>query len=203
MDEQMRIEVLGLAGSPRRGGNTDVLLDAFLNGARRAGADTSMLQVAPLQIAPCDDCDGCARDGKCIIEDDFQAVAEQIILADVIALSVPLYFAGLPAQVKCLIDRSQCQWVRKYRLRMPLDLSCNGYARRKGILLSAAGHPKANFEGMRRTVRYFFNVYEIDYVDEIFIAGVDRRGSIDAGTLRRTAALGEKTCAAQGRATAS
>ena len=189
---------MGLAGSPRRGGNTDVLLDAFLNGARRAGADTSTLQVASLQIAPCDDCDGCARDGKCIIEDDFQAIAERIILADVIVLSVPLYFAGLPAQVKCLIDRSQCQWVRRYRLRMPLDLSRNGYARRKGILLSAAGSPQANFDGMRRTVRYFFNVYETDYVDDLLIAGVDRQGSIDMNTLHRAAALGKETCATQG-----
>ena len=67
MDERMKINVLGLAGSPRRGGNTDRLLDAFLDGAQQAGADTSTWRVASLQIAPCDDCDGCSLDGKCAI----------------------------------------------------------------------------------------------------------------------------------------
>jgi len=154
------------------------------------------LRISALQIAPCDDCGGCALDGKCIVEDDFQEVNRQIIAADVIVLSAPLYFVGLPAQVKCLVDRSQCQWVRKYRLHTPLPLSQRGYARRKGILLCAAGDPHASFEGLRRTVRYFFNVYETDYYDELFVGGVDAKGAIGAHTLQAAFALGRRACAA-------
>jgi len=171
-----------------------MLLNAFLAGARKAGADTSTLVIPSLQIAACDDCDGCASDGKCIIEDDFQFVAERIIASDVIVLSAPLYFAALPAQVKCLIDRSHCQWVRRYRLHVPLPPSNSGQARRRGILLSSAGDHKANFEGMRRTVRYFFNVYETDYADELLIAGVDAKERIDEDKLQRANILGERTC---------
>ena len=197
MDRRTCSKVLGLAGSPRRGGSTDCLLDAFLAGARGAGADTRVLYISSLHIAPCDACNGCVRDGKCIIEDDFQEVNRQIIAADVIALSAPLYFAGLPSQVKCLIDRSQCQWVYKYRLHAPLPLSQSGYARRKGILLSAAGDPHASFEGVTRTVRYFFNVYETDYSDELLIGGVDANGAINTRSQRAAFALGERTCAAE------
>ena len=194
MDEQASGMVLGLAGSPRRGGNTDGLLDAFLVGARQAGADTKVLYISSLQIAPCDACDGCAQDGKCIVEDDFREVNRRMIAADVVVLSTPLYFAGLPARVKCLVDRSQCQWVRKYRLHKALSLSQRGYARRKGILLSAADDPHASFEGVRRTVRYFFNVYEADYCDELLVGGVDARGAMDTHTLQSSFALGKRAC---------
>ena len=197
MDERTRIEVLGLAGSPRRGGNTDRLLDAFLSGARKAGADTSTLRLTSLRIAPCDDCGGCAQDGRCIIKDDFQATSERIITADVIVLSAPLYFAALPAQAKCLVDRSQCQWVRKYRLHTALPLSHSGHARRRGFFLSAAGDRHANFEGIRRTMRYFFNVYEADYVGELLVGGVDGKGVIDLGTLQTVFTLGKSACATQ------
>lgn len=195
MDDHTKNMVLGLGGSPRRGGNTDMLLGAFLAGARQAGAATQVLNISALQIAPCDDCGGCTQDGECVVKDDFQNVEDAIIAADVIVLSAPLYFAGLPAQVKCLIDRSQCQWVRKYCLHLPLRLSHSRRSRRQGILLSAAGDPHANFAGMRQTVRYFFNVYEADYSEELFASGVDAKGTIDAHTLQAVFTLGEHTCA--------
>ena len=190
----MKINVLGLAGSPRRERNTDKLLEAFLNGARSAGAHTETLYVSVMQIAPCEACDGCARDGKCIITDDFQFVSEEVVASDIVVLSAPLYFAALPAQVKCFVDRAQCQWVRKYRLHMPLAASRNGYARRKGILLSAAGNPHANFDGMIRTVRYLFNVFETDFVNELLVGGVDDNVEIGDKTLQTAFSMGVETC---------
>ncbi|MCD6136369.1 flavodoxin family protein [Candidatus Bipolaricaulota bacterium] len=193
MTEQLHAKVLALAGSPRRGGNTDMLLEAFLEGARAAGAQTDILYISSLKIAPCDACDGCAADGKCILIDDFQLVSEQMVESDVIVLAAPLYFAALPAQVKCLIDRSQCQWVRKYKLHAELPPSCNGCSRRGGILLSVAGDARANFDGMRRTVRYFFNVFETDYVDELLVSGIDGHGQINKKTLKIALTLGRKS----------
>ena len=194
MGERRRRIVLGIAGSPRRDGSTDRLLDAFMSGAGDAGADTEILRISSLRIEPCDGCDGCVEDGICVLKDDFQSVNDRVIAADVLVLAAPLYFAALPARVKALVDRAQCQWVRKYRLHRDLPPSHAGYARRKGILLSSAGDPRADFSGMRRTVRYFFNVYETDYFGELLVRGVDIHGRIPERTLREASALGRKMC---------
>ncbi len=196
MNGKTRLKVLGLAGSPRRKGNTDILLEAFLRGAESVGAKTKILHISSLHITPCEACDDCARSGKCIIEDDFQIVDTQIISSDVIALAAPLYFGGVPARVKSLIDRSQCQWVRKYRLHEPLPVSHAGCVRRKGVLLSTAGDPRANFEGMKRTVRYFFNVYETDYLTDLIVGGVDIKGAIDSEITLKAFSLGKELCEA-------
>lgn len=194
MDRQTRLMVLGLAGSPRRKGNTDLLLEAFLSGAESVGAETKIVRVSSLHITACQACDDCARNGKCIIEDDFQMVDRQIISADVVALAAPLYFGGVPAHVKSLVDRSQCQWVRKYRLHETLPNSRAGYARRKGVLLATAGDFRANFEGMKRTVRYFFNVYEVDYSTDLIVGGVDVKGAVEIGMTLKAFSLGKELC---------
>ncbi len=99
-------KTLGIAGSPRRGGNTEMLLDRFLAGAESAGAAVEKVVAARLKIAGCVACDGCWEDGHCVVQDDFQAVYEKLVAADVIVLAAPLYFWSLPAQLKALIDRA-------------------------------------------------------------------------------------------------
>ena len=90
-------KTLGIAGSPRRGGNTEMLLDRFLAGAEGAGAAVEKVVAARLKIAGCVACDGCWEDGHCVVQDDFQAVYEKLVAADVIVLAAPLYFWSLPA----------------------------------------------------------------------------------------------------------
>ena len=164
------------------------MLDRFLAGAESAGADVEKVVVARLKMAECAGCDGCVEDGQCVVEDDFQPVCEKLIAADVIALAAPLYFWNVPAQVKALIDRSQCQWARKFVLKVPLRATAAGHARRRGVFLSAGGtETESNFAGAVRTVKGFFSVYEADYWGELLCVNVDAKGEIG----EHPAALGE------------
>lgn len=179
-DGKSSIRILGLAGSPRRGGNTGRLLDAFLAGAGQAGGTVEKVRVSRLTFAGCVACDGCRETGLCVVKDDFQTVDEKLVASDVIALAAPLFFANLPSQVKALVDRSQCQWVRKFLLRAPLPETAAGHARRRGVFLCVAGSPCEEFKGVTRTVKYFFDVYDTDFWESLLLRGIDAKGGIDA-----------------------
>ncbi len=171
--------MLGIAGSPRRHGNTETLLDRFLAGAESAGGAVEKIVAVRLQIAGCIACNGCWHDGRCVVRDDFQAVYETLVAADVIALAAPLFFWNLPAQVKALVDRAQCQWARRVVLRQPLASTPAGHVRRRGVFICVGGDRRARFDGARQTVADFFRVHEADYWGELLYAHVDSKGEIE------------------------
>ncbi len=170
--------VLGIAGSPRRKGNTETLLDQFLGGAESAGASVEKIALARFDIAGCIACDGCWNDGRCIVRDDFQAVNDKLVAADVIVLAAPLFFWNLPAQAKALVDRGQCQWARKYKVEAPLAATLAGRTRRRGVFVCVGGEAQPEFDGAIRTVRGLFGVYEADYWGELLFGSADARGEI-------------------------
>jgi multimeric flavodoxin WrbA len=172
------VKVVGIAGSPRRRGNTELLLDQFLAGADSVGAETSKVVLARHKVAGCIACDGCWGDGTCVVLDDFQTVDEQLISADVIALAAPLFFWGLPAQAKALVDRTQSHWARKHKVKAPLQPSAAGRDRRRGVFISVGGEPKGYFACAIRTMKGFFGLYEADYWAELLFENVDAKGEI-------------------------
>jgi len=172
------LKTLGIAGSPRRGGNTETLLDRFLAGAESAGAAVEKVVAARLEVAGCIACDGCWEDGRCVIQDDWQEVYEKLVAADVIALAAPLYFWSLPARLKALIDRSQCQWARKFMVKKPLPPTSAGHTRRRGVFIGVGGEPEPDFRGAIRTVEGFFSVHEANYWGELLYGDLDARGDI-------------------------
>ena len=99
------MKILGFMGSPRIGGNTDVLLDRALAGAREAGAEVEKIILAQLEISPCDGCDGCEADGECTQADDMVPLYDKIRQADGIILATPIYWWGPTAQMKTFLDR--------------------------------------------------------------------------------------------------
>jgi putative NADPH-quinone reductase len=183
---------LGIAGSPRRHGNTESLLDRFLAGAAAEGATVRKVVAAELRVAGCIACNGCWEDGRCVVDDDFQALYRRLIDADVLAVATPRYFMNVTAQLKAVIDRSQCQWARKYVLEAPLRATPAGHARRRGVLIAVGGAPVDDFSGIERTVRAFFDVQEADYWASLFLSDVDAKGAIEdhPTALRRAHALG-------------
>ena len=168
------MRVLGIMGSPRMKGNTDLLLDAALDGAREQGAEVEKIVVDKLDIAPCREYYGCERDGNCVIRDDMDAIYPKLLESDAVIVASPMFFYGLSSQVKALIDRSQALWARRYTLKQePPD------GGRQGAFI-AVGATKGRelFTGSILTVKYFFEAIGVDYAGELLIRGVDKRGEI-------------------------
>lgn len=107
----MRKTVLILSGSPRKGGNSDLLCDEFLRGAREAGNQVEKIFLRSRKIAPCNACYFCKRSGgQCAIRDDMAEVLDKMQAADVIVMASPVYFYSIDAQMKAVIDRSVARW---------------------------------------------------------------------------------------------
>jgi multimeric flavodoxin WrbA len=106
------LKILGISCSPRKGGNTEILISEALSGAKEEGANTSLLQIHKLKIAPCNGCSKCHQSGECRIKDDMQKVYQRLLAADGIILGSPVYFWSVSAQTKTLMDRT-------YALRFP------------------------------------------------------------------------------------
>lgn len=104
-------KVLILSGSPRKGGNSDLLCDEFLKGAKESGNEALKIRVAEKKIGYCRGCYACKNTGgTCAIKDDMAEILPKIIDADVIVLASPVYFYSIDAQLKTLIDRTVARW---------------------------------------------------------------------------------------------
>ncbi|MFQ5827357.1 MAG: flavodoxin family protein [Dehalococcoidia bacterium] len=99
------MEVLGICGSPRKGGNTELLLAEALASAASAGADTKLFTVFDKEIKPCDGCGACLRERDCHIQDDMQPLYTRLQAADGIIVASPVYFWSVTGQVKVILDR--------------------------------------------------------------------------------------------------
>jgi len=100
------MNVLGIVCSPRKGGNTEILVQEALAGARDSGAKTELLTVRDKDIKPCDGCLSCKKTGECHIKDDMQLVYEKMLNADGIVIGTPVYFWSISGQAKVLLDRT-------------------------------------------------------------------------------------------------
>lgn len=100
------MKVLGIVCSPRKGGNTEIMVEEALTAAREAGAETELVAVAAKNIAPCDGCDSCRVTGICKIDDDMQMIYERLEKADAVIFGTPVYFRNVTAQAKTVMDRT-------------------------------------------------------------------------------------------------
>ncbi len=171
------MKVLGIFGSPRRGGNTDILLEETLKGAEKEGAEVERLFLTDFTIIPCKECHGCERTGQCVISDDMGKIYPKLLEADVIILASPIFFYGITAWAKALVDRCQAFWSRKYLLKDP-SLGKGG-KKRKGFFISVGGTKGQKvFDGAILTAKYFFDVLNGEYAGELVFRGIDAKGDI-------------------------
>lgn len=104
-------KVLILSGSPRKGGNSDLLCDEFMRGALESGNAVEKIRVAEKNIGYCRGCYYCKKSGgQCAIKDDMAEVLQKMIDADVLVLASPVYFYSIDAQLKAVIDRTVARW---------------------------------------------------------------------------------------------
>ena len=165
-----------MGGSPRVGGNSDLLLDAALKGAQSAGARTEKLHLNHLRITPCQECGGCGRSGRCVIPDGMALVYPLLREADRLVVATPIFYGGYSAQLKEAIDRTQCCYVEKFVLGRPVHKARHP---RKGILLAVkARRNPAPFLWLEGMVKIFFFNQEVEYAGGLCYEGIEEVGAI-------------------------
>jgi len=192
------MRVLGILGSPRKEGNTDILLQELLKGARSKGARTEEIYLPGMNFKGCIECGGCNKTGICILKDDMTPIYAKLRSADIVILASPIFFAGVTAQLKAMIDRCQSEWVAKYVLKKRKTQ----YAIRnaKGVFICVGGFKKdIFFQSAKKTVEVFFRTLNIDFKDELFFGAVEKAGDIKnvKGALEKAYKLGVKLAGAK------
>ena len=168
--------VLALAGSPRRGGNTDLLLAEAMRGARDAGHEVIHVVASELDLSGCVACGGCSREGRCVVMDDMQHVFIDLDRAHHVIVAAPIFFMGLPGQLKNLIDRCQLYWSRKYVLHQPSGRQFPGG--NAGAILVGGTDFKHVFDGSRWVLKSLCHCLELHYTQELCLRHIDQRGDI-------------------------
>jgi NAD(P)H-dependent FMN reductase len=173
-------KIAAIYGSPRKKGNTSLLLDSFIKGAEesrdktREDIEVKKIVVRDLDISPCRGCRNCSRTGECIVDDDMQKVYKELTEADFLAVSSPVFFTTVSGYLKALIDRCQRFWSLKYEHKKKIITK-----KRKGIFISTAGSDlKDIFDCPRKVIRAFFDVIYVDYLCDFVFNRVDEQGDI-------------------------
>ncbi len=173
------MKILAFNGSPRRDGNTQVLLREAIRGAREQGAEVTVHDLNWMNIRPCQHCGGCAETGRCVIPDDMQKIHGDIRTTDRIILASPVFFFGLSGQTKIMIDRCQPFWAEKYVRLQPVTPGPFG---RKGLLLLVGGMKRSarnrGFECSEVTARAFFRTVNVPEHVTLSYDSVDKKGAV-------------------------
>lgn len=170
---------LGIATSPRLSGNTTILLEKALAGAAAAGARTELVTLNSFSFSPCLACDGCFKEGKCVVQDDMQLIYEKLLSADRIILAAPIFSMGMCAQAKAMVDRTQRFWSTKYVLSRDVIIDKENRPSRKGIFISTAGSNHKNvFDGALQVAKYFFLMLEAEFAGNYCYPQADEKGTI-------------------------
>jgi len=166
--------ILAIQGSPRLGGNTDILLDRVLDGVRQERGIIEKVNLADLSYSACLECDTIRDDGRCKIKDGMQLIYEKVEACDAIIVASPVFFGSLSAQMKMMIDRFQCVWIA--RKIHKLDIFSKP---KRGCFISVQASGKQEyFDNARAIVKNFFSVVSASYFGDVLCYGVDEKGDV-------------------------
>ena len=170
-------KILAIYGSPRREGNTTLLLNHAVQGALDAGAEVEKIVLRDLKMSPCLEIYGCKETGRCVIQDDFQKVHDQLLSCRALILASPIFFYTVSAHTKILMDRCQSLWVKRYWIdKVPYG---QRNPKRKGLFISAgATRGKKLFDGTLLTVKYFFDVLGVELWKALLYRELDFEGDV-------------------------
>ncbi len=170
------MKVAAFNGSPRSGGNTELLLWEALRPIEYAGHDVAKFNLNELDIRPCQDCGGCEGTGECVWKDDMTAIGEAIRQSDRVIVASPIFFFGLSAQTKTMIDRCQAFWCEKYLLKRPIP---EGPFGRKGLLIVVGGMTKEiGVQCSEATAKAFFRSISVQEHETVSFLGMDSKGAV-------------------------
>ena len=169
-----RPQVLCIAGSPRRYGNSERLLDALIAGVQAAGGEAIKLVAKDAGVHVCLGCNACSKDGRCIQRDGMDEVFAALDSADAIVVASPVFFATVPAVLKTLLDRCQPYWVRRYILKEPRPA-----AKRPGAILLVGGGGDPYGTGcVLNPIKSVFAVLSVAADHVLEVVGPDKPGDI-------------------------
>ncbi|MDE4908326.1 flavodoxin family protein [Methanogenium marinum] len=175
------LRVLGISGSPHRQGNTEQLLDRFLEGAADAGGDTEKIILSTLEFRSCRGCNACHKTGVCVINDDFIPIlTKKVPDADIVALASPIYSMSITSEMKAFIDRAHTIWAQKFKLDM-VHYEKEHFIAHPGYFLTTAGMERPDiFDYAYPIITAFFNGFGCGYTPDhnITAPGMDRWGGI-------------------------
>lgn len=113
----MNKNVLVISTSPRKGGNSDTLADAFAKGATEAGNQVEKISLYDKTIEFCKGCLVCNQTNRCVIHDDADTIAQKMMNADVLVFATPVYYYEMSGQMKTMLDRANPLYTSKYAFR--------------------------------------------------------------------------------------
>ncbi len=187
------MKVLGIYGSPRKGGNSDLLLDAALKGAAEAGAEVKSVYCRKVTVGGCLNCGGCDKTGECVVNDDMQSIYPLLDEADAIILSIPMFFYGAPAQAKAVVDRCQARWSK--RMLAKTKEQRKSYDSGRGYLIGVGATKGENlFVGVELMAKYFYDALDMTYEGGLLLRGLEGKGAVSdhPETLKQAHELGRK-----------
>lgn len=180
----MNKNILILAGSPRKNGNSDMLADAFMRGAQEKGYMVNKIEVAKLNIGGCTACDMCwTKDRACVQRDDMAEIEPLLESADMLVLVSPLYFFGVSAQLKAVIDRLCAYCVDN--CKKPLNI------KETALIMCGAGEEERFFSGAIDTYRQTADYMKWEDRGVLIATSVTAKGDVLQGDwLARAQAFG-------------
>ena len=172
------MNIIAFNGSPRKNGNTETVLSAFLRGAEDAGAKTTAVRIADISFKNCKGCNACHKKGICVITDDLTPFFDQLLSADVLVLASPIYSMTVTAEMKAFIDRGQFLWAQKFKTGT-LKFDDEHLRTHTGVFIGTSGQDVDNiFNAAFPVVRAFFNDAGFSYAENVLFPGMDIHGGV-------------------------
>lgn len=185
------MKLLAFVASPRKEGNTTVLVREIAGAAREQGAHTSIIHLNDLTMRGCQACLACKKTGRCVLDDDMAYLYDEIIAADALVLASPVYMGGMTGQLKLFIDRL-------YPF-ITLNLTSNLPKGKKAALVFTQGQPRADlYTSHFQSLAGFLKFLGFAVCEKVLVgAGVREPGAIakDVATMEAARNLGRQLCA--------
>lgn len=174
------LKVLGIVGSPRKAGNTDILVSQVLKGAESKGASQEKIYLDDLQMQPCKACSNCQATGECIINDDFNVILEKIKSAQLIVIGSPIYCQTVTAQTKILIDRIESsQLIKSTTSDGKVKFLRRLKEEKKGVIICVGNlSPKQVIEQGAQVMQFFLKDIGVKVVAKILENGLSEPGEV-------------------------
>jgi len=188
------LKILGISGSPRRGGNSDTLLQSILAGASAAGAETEAIFLSKLDFSGCIGCENCRRDGECTgLQDDMQLIYPKIAESKGMVLVCPTHNYNVTAWMKAFIDRLYCYYI--FGEERPGSWSSRLAGQGRLAVIASVSEQKSleggagfTLEAMHRPIEALG--YEV--IAELPVMGVFQKKGISRAVLQKAEALGSQ-----------